>query len=401
MNSCREISDKLSCVVLIPSYNNAITLLNVIEQTLEYCNNIIVVNDGSTDSTQQILENKQKEINNTTANNKVRQKLEIISYTKNRGKGHALKLGIEWAIINNFSYLISIDSDGQHYPKEIKLFLEQIQQTPHSLIIGARNLNAENMPSKNTFANKFSNFWYKVETGQTLVDTQSGFRLYPLEQLKGMKFLSPRYEFEVEVIVKAAWRGINVINIPIKVYYPPAEERISHFKPLRDFTRISILNSVLVLIALFYYYPLVFFRSLTIKNIKEFIDLQIIHSKETNTKISLSIALGIFCGIIPIWGYQMIVAALLAYLLKLNKVISLIASNISIPPMIPLILYLSLYTGGKILNLPTFIPLGEINLQSISGSLLQYIVGSVLLAIISGCTLGLLSFIILSIFRKR
>lgn len=101
------------------------------------------------------------------------------------------------------------------------------------------------MPSKNTFANKFSNFWYKVETGQTLSDSQSGFRLYPLTRLKGMRFYTPRYEFEVEVIVRAAWRGVAVKNIPIRVYYPPQEERVSHFKPAKDFTRISVLNTCL------------------------------------------------------------------------------------------------------------------------------------------------------------
>ena len=89
------------------------------------------------------------------------------------------------------------------------------------------------MPSENTFANKFSNFWYKVETGQTLTDTQSGFRLYPLEKLQSIRFITRRYEFEVEVIVRAAWRGINVENVPIKVYYPPKDERVSHFRPLK------------------------------------------------------------------------------------------------------------------------------------------------------------------------
>ena len=133
--------------------------------------------------------------------------------------------------------------------------------------------SSENMPSKNTFANRFSNFWYKVETGQELSDTQSGFRLYPLEKLQNIHFITRRYEFEVEIIVRAAWRGVNVENVPIKVYYPPVEERVSHFRPLHDFTRISILNTALVLYALLLYYPWKFLQALTYSNIKNFIDV--------------------------------------------------------------------------------------------------------------------------------
>ena len=150
-----------------------------------------------------------------------------------------------------------MDSDGQHFADDIPTFIEKIEQKPGSILIGARNLRADNMPGKNTFANRFSNFWYKIETGNTLQDTQSGFRLYPLKQIKGIHLLTRKYEFEVEIIVRAAWKGINVENVPIKVYYPPKEERVSHFRPLRDFTRISILNTILVIYALLFYLSLI------------------------------------------------------------------------------------------------------------------------------------------------
>ncbi|MEG0500373.1 MAG: glycosyltransferase family 2 protein, partial [Rikenellaceae bacterium] len=141
----------------------------------------------------------------------------------NRGKGAALKTGLAYATQKGFRYAITIDSDGQHFADDIPQFMEQIRKTPDALIIGARNLTAENMPSKNTFANKFSNFWYKVETGKSLTDTQSGYRLYPLDKLRDMKFFTPRYEFEVEIIVRAAWRGKRVTCFtfpPISGFYP-------------------------------------------------------------------------------------------------------------------------------------------------------------------------------------
>ena len=261
----RERMRELGCIVVIPTYNNAGTIARVIADVQQYADDILVVNDGSTDDTRAILERVEG--------------IRIHSYDENRGKGHALKCGLKLAYEWGFRYAITIDSDGQHYADDIPRFIERIEEVPDSLLIGARNLAADNMPSKNTFANRFSNFWYRVETGERLEDTQSGFRLYPLRKLQHIRFITSRYEFEVEIIVRAAWRGVRVENIPIKVYYPPQEERVSHFRPLRDFTRISLLNTVLVLYALLFYYPWRFLRSLTRERIANFFDRHLWHAE--------------------------------------------------------------------------------------------------------------------------
>lgn len=381
MNECRGKMREIGCAVLIPTYNNGTTVSAVIDDVLQYCDSVIVVNDGSTDETQILLAQ--------------RKDIKFITYARNRGKGYALKTGFQQAQEMGFRYLITIDSDGQHYADDIPLFVEEIEKNPDVLIIGARNLEMTNMPGKNTFANKFSNFWFKVETGITLCDTQSGYRLYPLRQLENMRFITSKYEFEVEVIVRAAWRGVEVKNIPIKVYYQESEKRITHFRPFRDFTRISVLNTFLVTVALLYYYPLLFIKSLNIKTIRAFFDKQIIHSKESNLKIALSVGLGVFCGIIPLWGYQMITAGVLAHLFKLNKVISVVSSNISIPPMIPLILYMSLLFGGVLLGTSTFISISGVTFESLYTSIFQYVVGSVALAVVCGITIGGVVFFVL------
>ena len=373
--------------VLIPTYNNAATVGKVIEESKLYCKDIFVVNDGSTDNTTAVLESIEG--------------INVISYMPNRGKGHALQCGLNKARKCGFDYCITLDADGQHYPSEIPKFIEAIGKKPGSLIIGARNLNAENMPGKNTFANKFSNFWFKVETWQTLHDTQSGFRLYPLKEIEEIKLFTGMYEFELEIIVKAAWRGIKVMNIPIKVYYPPAGERVSHFKPLRDFTRISLLNTFLVLGALLWYYPKKFISSLTRENISRFIEENITDTKESNVRLAAAVGYGVFCGIIPIWGYQMIFAGVSAHFLKLNKVIAILASNISIPPMIPFIIFGSLFTGGLILGKQTIIPLSEINFETATNALLQYLIGSVIFAVAAGFVFFILAFVVFKLFRKE
>lgn len=383
----RTIEAMAGICVLIPTYNNAATVGKVIEESKLYCKDIFVVNDGSTDNTTAVLESIEG--------------INVISYMPNRGKGHALQCGLNKARECGFDYCITLDADGQHYPSEIPKFIEAIGKNPGSLIIGARNLNAENMPGKNTFANKFSNFWFKVETWQTLHDTQSGFRLYPLKEIEKIKLFTGMYEFELEIIVKAAWRGIKVMNIPINVYYPPAGERVSHFKPLRDFTRISLLNTFLVLVALLWYYPKKFISSLTRENISRFIEENITDTKESNVRLAAAVGYGVFCGIIPFWGYQMIFAGVSAHFLKLNKVIAILASNISIPPMIPFIIFGSLFTGGLILGKQTIIPLSEINFETATNALLQYLIGSVIFAVAAGFVFFILAFVVFKLFRKE
>ena len=238
----------LNCCVLIPTYNNAQTLEKVINDVSEYSENIIVVNDGSTDST-----------NHTLAKFDA---IHVVSYVNNKGKGFALRTGFDAAVNKGFDYVITIDSDGQHFADDIPVFVEKLETEKNSIIIGARNMNQDSVPGKSNFGNKFSNFWFRFNTGISVPDTQSGFRLYPVKSLEGINFITPKYEFEVEVIVRTAWRGIGVSAVPVKVYYPPAEERITHFRPVPDFSRVSVLNTVLVLIAVFYIKPRDFFRGL-------------------------------------------------------------------------------------------------------------------------------------------
>lgn len=383
----KERAAALRCVVLIPTYNNAGTLAAVVGSVREVVGDVVVVNDGSTDDTKRILASIDG--------------IRVIDYAENRGKGYALKLGLRKAYEWGYRYAITIDSDGQHHADDIPAFLDAIEQRPDSLIIGARNLAAENMPSQNTFANRFSNFWYKVETGQTLADTQSGFRLYPLERLHDVRFITGRYEFEVEIIVRAAWRGVNVENIPIKVYYPPAEERVSHFRPLRDFTRISILNTALVVCALLCYYPWRFVRALTWSNIKAFVDRHIIHSSDSNAKMAASIGWGVFCGILPIWGYQLVVAGLTAHFMRLNKVVAMVFSNVSIPPMIPFILYGSMVAGAWTLGIENVFALGAVSLETVGRSVGQYVVGSVVLAALAGAVAAVGSLAVMIICKRR
>ena len=237
------------CVV-IPTYNNGKTVADVVRNALEYCKDIIVVNDGSTDNT--FVE--------THGRTSLPVNITVINHPVNKGKGKALTTGFRTAMDKGFRYAITMDADGQHYASDLPAFAEALATHPDTLIVGSRQFDQPNMPQKNTFANRFSNFWFTVQTGKKLPDTQTGYRLYPLDKMGQMRLLSSRYEAELALLVRSAWRGIDILPIPINVYYPPKEERVSHFRPGWDFFRISILNTFFTFAAILYGYPAMLFH---------------------------------------------------------------------------------------------------------------------------------------------
>jgi glycosyltransferase involved in cell wall biosynthesis len=378
---------QLKCCVLIPTYNNSKTIESVIQSTMEYCDDIIVINDGCTDNTKEILSRYPS--------------LQIVSHPVNKGKGLGLRNGFSRAVHLGFNYAISIDSDGQHYPKDFIVFLDKIEEKPGSLIIGARNMTVENVPGKSTFGNKFSNFWFWAETGITLPDTQSGFRLYPIQRLKKIWLFTTKFELEIEVIVKAAWRGIPVISVPVSVYYAPAGERVSHFVPSRDSTRISFLNTYLVILAALFWRPVMLVRSINFKNLKRVWREEVIAAHESPKKKALSVGVGLFFGIVPIWGFQFALAIFTAIFFKLNKVIVGLSAQISVPPLIPFVLYASLKTGEVILDKKVNLDFSKLLSVETLNNLYVYYIGATILSVIAGFVGFVVTWVLLKLFGYK
>ena len=384
-----ETMAQLKCCVIIPTYNNDKTLQKVLDGVLEYSSNVIIINDGSTDTTPALLQEYST--------------LTQIHLTKNQGKGNALRIGFKKALELGFHFAITIDSDGQHFPDDIPVFMNALEKSPEKnmLLIGARNMGDSTVPKKSSFGNKFSNFWFWFETGIWLKDTQCGYRLYPVKALKDLRLYTPKFEFEIEVIVRAAWNGIIVKNVPVKVLYNDSE-RVSHFRPVVDFTRISILNTWLVIVALLFIKPRDLFRKLKKKGFKRFLYEDFLHNNDSPRKKALSIALGIFIGLSPLWGFHTVIVIFLAILFRLNKVIAFAFSNISLPPFIPFVLYASSKVGQLITGQHYSYTIEEISENfEVLKHLETYIVGSLVLSTTSAIVLGLLSFVFLSVFDRK
>ncbi|MDB5258272.1 MAG: hypothetical protein JWM14_2967 [Chitinophagaceae bacterium] len=385
----QALFEKHNVYVLIPTYNNATTIAQVIQSVQAYTDRILVVNDGSTDNTAEVLGTFKS--------------IAQVSYPINKGKGYALRQGFKYLQGLNVNYVITIDSDGQHKPSDLIHFIQNIDKHPAAIMMGARDMGQANVPGKSSFGNKFSNFWFKLQTGIDMPDTQTGYRLYPLYLMKDISLITNKYELEIEVIVKSAWRGIEVVAVPIDVYYPVKEERISHFRPFKDFSRISVLNTWLTTWALLYYIPKRLIAGVKKKSYREMIHASFTAPHEPTYIKALSVAWGLFIGVAPIWGYQLLIGIPLAHFFKLNKTIAFLSANISLPPMIPFIIYGSLKMGELVTGTKVDILSRSIHtftLNDISQSLWIYVVGSIALGIALAVLGGGISYMIMKASRN-
>ena len=209
--------------VVIPVYNHERTVADVVHRTLALDLPVMVVDDGSTDSTYDRIKGIAG--------------VRILRHRSNRGKGAALMTGFSQAEKTS-AWAITLDADGQHDPRDAATLVAAIPRNKRPIVIGKRlGMLAAEAPWTSRFGREFSNFWVRMAGGPSLADSQSGFRIYPLPECLHLGVESRRFQFEVEVLTKANWNRIPVIEAPISVSYRPGTPRISHFHPFFDFLR--------------------------------------------------------------------------------------------------------------------------------------------------------------------
>lgn len=214
---------KRRLAVIIPVFNHAHAVTDVIRESLKLDLPVFVVDDGSTDSSP----DKIREIDG----------IHPLHHNENRGKGAALMTGFAEAC-KIADWAITIDADGQHHPSDALNLLAAIPENERPIIVGRRQgMVVGDVPWTSRFGRKFSNFWVWTSGGPRMTDSQSGFRIYPLPEAMNLDVIARRYQFEVEILVKAHWKKIHVIEAPVRVDYAMGSERISHFHPLVDFVR--------------------------------------------------------------------------------------------------------------------------------------------------------------------
>ena len=381
INRIKNCINNYKIAVLIPTYNNCSTIKKVINDVQKYIQNIIVINDGSTDSTIEILQSIRG--------------IELISFQRNCGKGCALKAGIKRAYELNYSHVITFDSDGQHIAVDIPQLIEKIYEEPDVLWVGNRTLPYDKgyaPPRRSSFGRKFGRFWYKFNTGIALNDTQSGFRAYPLSSIISISCKGERYEYEQEILIKAAWNDIPVKEVPIRLYYPSKKNSISHFRPIRDFLRISRINSKAAMTRIFLPKELIKSPGSTLKEKIITLIKYEIRANTTPKKAAFSLSTGVFLGIFPIHLFQVVTLLGLSFILKLNRPLGYLGVSISSPPLMPLIFIVTVGIG-KLVLLIDFLPQASYaGLGTAAQYGIEFIVGSIVLAPIAASTTFLISF---------
>ena len=205
---------------IIPAYNAETSVGEIIERTKEYIPRVIVVNDGSTDRTEDVARSR---------------KTEVVSIPSNRGKGYALRQGFHLAMSNGCKAILTLDADGQHDPADIPKFLNAHQRDSRAILIGSRMAQADHFPTQRYYSNRTAAYFISKALGQYLEDTQCGFRLYPTETLRLIPLTTSRFQTETEVLLRAVRRGIRLSSVPVKnIYNLNGNAPRSNFRPVVD-----------------------------------------------------------------------------------------------------------------------------------------------------------------------
>jgi predicted LPLAT superfamily acyltransferase len=234
-----KVSNAYRACVVVPCYNPGVALREVLSSLSSCSLDLIVVDDGSNAETKSILDDAHLK--------------NLVSLATNQGKGKALRAGFLKARELGFTHVLTFDADGQHLASSIEDLISASRQNPTAIVVGARRMDREinpHVPNSSLFGRSFSNFWVWTECSAWGRDTQSGLRVYPIRSAILSQQISSHYDFEIEVVVRHVWTGGKIVDVDVDVYYPPRNERISHFKGVADNARLSWLHTRLVSLGL-------------------------------------------------------------------------------------------------------------------------------------------------------
>ncbi|MFZ1009663.1 MAG: glycosyltransferase family 2 protein [Candidatus Sulfotelmatobacter sp.] len=209
---------------LIPAFNEAPYIANVVERARQHVEEVVVIDDGSSDATADLA----RAAGAT-----------CLQLPVNRGKASALRAGIVYAREQNFTHVITLDGDGQHLPEDIPVMLRVAEETGADLVIGARCFERALMPRSRYFSNTVGSRLASVLVGCEIRDSQSGFRLFRLDKLDAVNLRSRCYELEMEILIKMARSGCTIAHAPIRTVYDDGQAR-SKMKPVRDTVRVCL-----------------------------------------------------------------------------------------------------------------------------------------------------------------
>jgi glycosyltransferase involved in cell wall biosynthesis len=359
-----------------------------VTRALEVNDAVLVVDDGSTDRGAHTLEGLD---------------VRLVRHPKNLGKGAAILTAAREARRLGMTHMVTLDADGQHDPSEFRRFVPLMREHPKAIVVGKRDFQKAHAPRTRRFGRSFSNFWLRVQTGHVVGDAQSGFRAYPLVVFERLRLAERGFPFEIEVLVKAAWAGMELRDVDVSVFYPPPEKHISHFHLFRDNARLSLLNARLTMRSMFPWPHRKIFPGAPVgERISFFHPIRSLRTLLTGdaspARLATAGAMGVFLGALPLIALHTAAILFASGYFRLNKIAALGASQLCMPPLVPA---LCIETGyflrhGRLLTEVSLKTLGYEGLERI----LEWVLGSLLLGPALAVAVGGLVYGI-AIFVKR
>lgn len=211
--------------VLIPCLDEEAAIRSVVESVLALGAAVIVIDDGSTDRTPDIV---------------AALPVTLLRHDERRGKGEALRHGFREALRQGYEAVLSMDGDGQHLASDIPRIVAAAARHPDHIVIGARLLDKEQQPKGRRRANAVADWGISWACAQPVADTQSGQRWYPRAAMDLVDLPAEHFVFEAAILIAASReRKLGIVSVPIASRYH-GTFRPSHLKPVRDVTRITV-----------------------------------------------------------------------------------------------------------------------------------------------------------------
>jgi uncharacterized protein (DUF2062 family) len=314
---------------VIPVYNNKDTVKAVATECRARIPQVVIVDDGSTDADLEALFSDSD--------------ITVLTHEENRGKGEAILTALRYVKDRGGRFMVTIDADGQHYPRDLEKFIPLLQDDETAIVVGCRKFEGENVPRASAFGRKVANFWLRLETGVSIDDCQSGFRAYPVKYLSQMKLSGSHFEFESEALAKAVWAGLKLRTAEIGVWYAEPRLRVSNFRPVLDNLRIGCMHARLVGRRL-----LPFPHRRLVPSAKTHLDprallhpikmlKELLKENATPGLLAASAGVGTFLAVLPLISVHTLVILYVATRLQLNRVMAVSIQNLCMPPFVPMI----------------------------------------------------------------
>lgn len=384
-------------LVIAPTYNNAATLMEVLRAVDALGLPILVVNDGSSDATTALLQEWTQQHPNHYA----------ISHTINRGKAAALKSGFAEAQRLGFTHAATIDTDGQHDPNDLAALRDVAINHPEAIIVGVRSIETSNYPAKSRVGRRVSNLLVRLLGGVNVADSQCGLRIYPLRELEQLRTRAGRYAFETEVLIRAGWANVEVMQVPIRCIYFDGVSRVSHFKPWRDSFSASWMHMKLIGRTLLPW-PVKKVRPVTsdastgtaVERVLRWMNpIPTIRAARRDAAaretFARSLGTGLFFAFLPPLGFKTVACLAVSRAAGLQPTIVLAGSSLQTPPIGLLLAFIALNVGHLLLS-GSFMQAGEFQ---VGASGLPSLIGFALACwtlggVVSGAISGLATYLV-------